>query len=57
MEIKTPLTKEQRLAKLRELSQQAINSGVLDNPKLKDPDGVTVFCGEKYRRQSPPKSL
>lgn len=54
MVIKTTLTREQRLAKLRELSQQVINSGVFNNPKLKDPEGVTVFCGEKYRRQPQP---
>lgn len=54
MVIETTLTKEQRQEKLRLLSKKAISSGVINNPRYKDPAGVTVFCGEKYRRCSQP---
>lgn len=54
MVIKTTLSKEQRLQKLQQLSQKVINSGVMNNPKFKDPKGITVFCGNKYQQQPQP---
>lgn len=50
MIIKSTLNKKQRLEKLQQLSQKVIDSGVMDNPKYKDPDGITVFCGKKCQR-------
>lgn len=52
MVIKTTLTREQLRAKARAAAEKALKSDFFTNPKYKDPQGVTVFCGEKYRKQA-----
>lgn len=51
MVIKTTLTREQMKLKARAAAEKALKSDFFTNPKYKDPKGVTVLCGAKYRNQ------
>lgn len=51
-------TKEQRIAKASDVARLILSSELFTNPKYRDPEGITAFCGPvKQSNKNYPKTV